>query len=290
MVLLMERCKLVVEGAGAVGVAALLGGHVAPADRRHDRRRALRRQRRPGAARLDRAPPRDRGRPPAGAAHARARPARARSPACSRCVADTGANLVDVSHLREGVYLHVRETAVELVLETRGHDARGARDGRARRRRLRGAGAALIETERLRLRRLRPGGPRGAPRDPVARGRRALAVLGAAAPRTEVREWLAAKIARPPETGVPLAVELRASGELVGDVTLMIEGAPAGRDRLHLPPRPPGPRLRDRGGARAARARIRAPTACTASSAGSSRATRPRRACSRSSACAARRC
>ena len=31
MVLLMERCKLVVEGAGAVGVAALLGGHVAPA-------------------------------------------------------------------------------------------------------------------------------------------------------------------------------------------------------------------------------------------------------------------
>ena len=38
------------------------------------------------------------------------------------CVADTGANLVDVSHRREGVYLHVRETAVELVLETRGHE------------------------------------------------------------------------------------------------------------------------------------------------------------------------
>ena len=32
MVLLMERCKLVVEGAGAVGVAALLGGQVAPAE------------------------------------------------------------------------------------------------------------------------------------------------------------------------------------------------------------------------------------------------------------------
>src|SRR5205814_6211702 len=31
MVLLMEKAKLVVEGAGAVGVAALLGGQVAPA-------------------------------------------------------------------------------------------------------------------------------------------------------------------------------------------------------------------------------------------------------------------
>ena len=62
MVLLMERCKLVVEGAGAVGVAALLGGQVAPARARDDRRRPVRRQRRPGAARVDRAPPRDGGR------------------------------------------------------------------------------------------------------------------------------------------------------------------------------------------------------------------------------------
>jgi threonine dehydratase len=37
-------------------------------------------------------------------------------------VAETGANIVDVSHMREGIDLHVRETAVELVLETRGHD------------------------------------------------------------------------------------------------------------------------------------------------------------------------
>ena len=36
------------------------------------------------------------------------------------CVAETGANLVHVSHHREGLDLHVRETAVELVLETRG--------------------------------------------------------------------------------------------------------------------------------------------------------------------------
>jgi threonine dehydratase len=37
-------------------------------------------------------------------------------------VAATGANLVAVSHVREGLDLHVRETAVELVLETRGRD------------------------------------------------------------------------------------------------------------------------------------------------------------------------
>jgi threonine dehydratase len=37
-------------------------------------------------------------------------------------VAETGANIVDVSHMREGIDLHVRETAVELVLETRGHE------------------------------------------------------------------------------------------------------------------------------------------------------------------------
>ena len=35
-------------------------------------------------------------------------------------VGESGANLVDVEHLREGLDLHVRETAVQLVLETRG--------------------------------------------------------------------------------------------------------------------------------------------------------------------------
>jgi len=38
------------------------------------------------------------------------------------CVAEAGANLIDVEHVREGVHLHVRETAVQLVLETRGAD------------------------------------------------------------------------------------------------------------------------------------------------------------------------
>jgi threonine dehydratase len=38
------------------------------------------------------------------------------------CVAGAHANLVEVEHVREGVDLHVRETAVQLVLETRGHE------------------------------------------------------------------------------------------------------------------------------------------------------------------------
>jgi threonine dehydratase len=35
-------------------------------------------------------------------------------------VAQSGANLLDVQHVREGIELHVRETAVQLVIETRG--------------------------------------------------------------------------------------------------------------------------------------------------------------------------
>jgi threonine dehydratase len=37
-----------------------------------------------------------------------------------RVVADHGANVVDVEHLRDGIDIHVRETAVKLVLQTRG--------------------------------------------------------------------------------------------------------------------------------------------------------------------------
>ena len=37
-------------------------------------------------------------------------------------VAEHGANLVEVSHVREGLDLHVRETAIELVLETRSRE------------------------------------------------------------------------------------------------------------------------------------------------------------------------
>ena len=43
-----------------------------------------------------------------------------RWPALLRVVAEHGANVVDVEHIREGVELHVRETAIELVLQTDG--------------------------------------------------------------------------------------------------------------------------------------------------------------------------
>jgi threonine dehydratase len=122
MVVLMERCKLVVEGAGAVGVAALLGGQVAAASsgttvavlsggnvdagllasiaRRHESEAGRR------LVLLTRVADR-----PGGLARLLGE------------VAATGANIVDVSHVREGLAdLHVRETAIELVLETRGHD------------------------------------------------------------------------------------------------------------------------------------------------------------------------
>ncbi len=119
MVFLLERAKLVVEGAGAVGVAALLasrasvspdgttvvilsGGnvdtgvlaHVVRHHESHAGRRLVLLARvpdRPGAlARL------------------------------LSLVGARGVNLLDVQHIREGIELHVRETAVQLVLETRG--------------------------------------------------------------------------------------------------------------------------------------------------------------------------
>jgi threonine dehydratase len=37
-------------------------------------------------------------------------------------VAQAGANLVEVEHMREGVDLHVRETGVQMVLEVRSRD------------------------------------------------------------------------------------------------------------------------------------------------------------------------
>ena len=119
MVLLLERSKLVVEGAGAVGVAALNSGKVEPAASgqtcvvlsggnvdatllaeciRLGETAAGRRMvlftvvpDRPGAL-----------------------------AALLRVVAERGANVVDVEHIREGMELHVRETAIQLVLQTDG--------------------------------------------------------------------------------------------------------------------------------------------------------------------------
>ena len=119
MVLLMERAKLVVEGGGAVGVAALLTGAARPADegttcvilsggnvdagllasvaRLHESKAGRRlviftriADRPGGLARL------------------------------LDVIAQTRANLLSVEHVREGVDLHVRETGVQLVVETRG--------------------------------------------------------------------------------------------------------------------------------------------------------------------------
>ena len=119
MVLLLERSKLLVEGAGAVAVAALMHGLLEPPPEgsvcavlsggnvdatllaeciRLGETAAGRRMvlatvvpDRPGAL-----------------------------AALLRLVAEHGANVVDVEHLRDGVELHVRETAIKLVLQTRG--------------------------------------------------------------------------------------------------------------------------------------------------------------------------
>ncbi|MFM8484526.1 MAG: threonine ammonia-lyase [Actinomycetota bacterium] len=118
MMLLMERSKLLVEGAGAVGVSALISGRVPPAAtgttcvvlsggnvdlgvvpgliQRHEtqsgRRMILfvRVSDRPGGlARL------------------------------LAVFAEAGASVIDIEHVREGVDLHVRETGVRAVLEVR---------------------------------------------------------------------------------------------------------------------------------------------------------------------------
>lgn len=121
IVLLLERTKLVVEGAGAAGVAALLGGAAEPAaegttvvilsggnidpgvladvTRRHETAKGRRLRLfttisdEPGSL-----------------------------ASLLTCLGEGGANLIDVAHVREGVGLSVRETGVELVMETRGDD------------------------------------------------------------------------------------------------------------------------------------------------------------------------
>lgn len=118
MVFLAERAKLVAEGAGAVGVAALLSGRAAPSAgvtavvvsggnvdpgllaavlSRHESEAGRR------VRIFTRVPDR-----PGGLA------------GLLGVVAAERANLLAIEHLREGLPLHVRETGVELTLETRG--------------------------------------------------------------------------------------------------------------------------------------------------------------------------
>jgi threonine dehydratase len=121
MVLLLERAKLVVEGAGAVGVAALLGGQVQPAPRGTTVTVLSGGNVDAGLlAQVARRHETESGRRIVVLTRVSDRPGMLVS--LLAIVAEAGANLVTVEHVREGVPLHVRETAVQLVLETRGRE------------------------------------------------------------------------------------------------------------------------------------------------------------------------
>jgi threonine dehydratase len=119
MVLLLERSKLVVEGAGAVAVAALMHGRVRPPDEGSvcavlsggNVDVSLLSE----AIRL--------GETAAGRRMVLSTVVPDRPGALAgllRVVANHGGNVVDVEHLRDGIEIHVRETAIKLVLQTRG--------------------------------------------------------------------------------------------------------------------------------------------------------------------------
>ena len=122
MVLLLERSKLVVEGAGAVAVAALMHGRVdvggaevvcAVLSGGNVDASLL-----SECIRL--------GETAAGRRMVLSTVVPDRPGALAgllRVVADCGANVVDVEHLRDGIDLHVRETAIKLVLQTRGGES-----------------------------------------------------------------------------------------------------------------------------------------------------------------------
>ncbi len=119
MVLLLERSKLVVEGAGAASVAALLAGKVEPpADGDVT---AVLSGGNVDAARLFECI--RLGETAAGRRMVFSTVVPDRPGALARLVAtvaDEGANVLDVVHIREGVDLHVRETGIRLVLQTDG--------------------------------------------------------------------------------------------------------------------------------------------------------------------------
>ncbi|HEX3263874.1 MAG TPA: threonine ammonia-lyase [Solirubrobacterales bacterium] len=119
MVLLLERSKLVAEGAGAVGVAALLAGKIEPA--RNAETCVVISGGNVDASRLAeciRLGETAAGRRLVIWTVVPDRPGALA--ALLRIVAEHGANVMDVEHIREGVELHVRETAIELVLQTDG--------------------------------------------------------------------------------------------------------------------------------------------------------------------------
>lgn len=121
MVLLLERSKLVVEGAGAVGAAALLHGRVAPPA--EGTTCAVLSGGNVDASLL--AECIRMGETAAGRRMVLSTKVPDRPGALSgllALVAEHGANVMDVEHLREGIDLHVRETAIQLVIQTRGRE------------------------------------------------------------------------------------------------------------------------------------------------------------------------
>jgi threonine dehydratase len=120
MVLLLERSKLVVEGAGAASVAALLAGVAAGAKGEVC---AVLSGGNVDATRLTECI--RLGETVAGRRLVFSTVVSDQPGALARLldeVATAGANVLDVVHIREGVDLHVRETGVRLVLQTDGRE------------------------------------------------------------------------------------------------------------------------------------------------------------------------
>jgi threonine dehydratase len=119
MVLLLERSKLVVEGAGAAAVAALMHGRV-PVGGAGDVCAVL------SGGNVDASLLSEcirMGETAAGRRMVLSTVVPDRPGALAgllQVVAELGGNVVDVEHLRDGLDLHVRETAIKLVLQTRG--------------------------------------------------------------------------------------------------------------------------------------------------------------------------
>ena len=119
MVLLLERAKLVVEGAGAASVAALLAGKIEPS--RSGEACAILSGGNVDASRLVECIRLGETVADRRLAFATVIPDRPGALAgLLRVVAEQDANVVDVMHVREGVDLHVGETAVRLVIQTKG--------------------------------------------------------------------------------------------------------------------------------------------------------------------------
>jgi len=121
MVLLLERSKLVVEGAGAVGVAALLNDRVRMPD--DGEVSVVLSGGNVDAGLLSECI--RMGETAAGRRMVIATIVPDRPGALAKLletVASNGANVVDVEHLREGIDLHLRETAIQLVVQTRGRE------------------------------------------------------------------------------------------------------------------------------------------------------------------------